>query len=184
MGKLNLEQDNNSSNIKIHDEIHELFEELKELEKKFEIFDIKKIEANEELIEFETETLEEFLPVEDIEEIKKPKFKDEIKKLEPKTEIKKEEIKKPVNPATFRFRFNNEGKFENIDLKKRKLKTKSKKRFILKRIKIRKKEKTESGEIEEKSKFSKLKIGLAKLKRVIPNRSIDAEKTDEIAKEE
>jgi len=184
MGKLNLDYDNNSSNTQLNDEIYELFEELKILEKKFEIFEIKKIEEKEDLIQVETENLEEFLPIEDVEEIKKSIFKHKIKKLEPKSEIKIEKIKKPIDPVTFRFRYNNEGKFENIDLKKRNLKTKSKKRFILNRIKIRKKEKYLSGETEEKSKFSRLKKVLVKLKRVIPNKSIEVEKTEEIAKEE
>ncbi len=184
MGKLNLEQSENSSDINIHDEIHDLFEEIKKMEKKFENFIINKVEIDEELINAETETLEEFLPVEDKEEIKEQVFVDEVKNLEPKNKIKKEDIGKSINPVTFRFRFNNEGKLENIDIKKRKLKIKSKKPFILKRIKFRKKEKTESKEVEEISKFSKLKAGLAKLKRVIPNKTIEVEKTEEIVKEE
>jgi hypothetical protein len=113
--------------------------------------------------------------IEDIEDIKKPIFKNKIKK---------EKIIKSIDPVTFRYRFNNEGKFENIDLNKRKLKTTSKKSFILKRIKIRKKEKTESTETEKKSIYSKFKTGLAKLKRVIPNRSIEGEEKQVIAKEE
>jgi len=185
MGALNLRQGDNFSDIKIYDEIHKLLEEIKELEKKFEKFDIEKIEEKEELVEFEEpEILEEFQIVQDKEEIKNPKFKNEVKKLEPEFRIKKVKIEKQINPVTFRYRFNNEGKFENIDLKKRKLKTKYKKSFILKRIKIRKKERIVSKDINEKSKFTKLKIGLAKLKRVIPNKSIEVEKTEETANKE
>ena len=184
MGKLNLEQSKNASNTNTLDEIDDLFEEIKKFEKQFENFVINKVELDEELMDAETETLEEFLPVEDTDEINKPIFEDEVKNLEPKTDIKDEFIRKPINPVTFRFRFNNEGKLENLDIKKRKLKIKSKKSFILKRIKIRKKEKNESEEIEEISRFSKLKAGLAKLRRVIPNKTTKVENTEELVKEE
>ena len=184
MGKLNLEQNKNASNTNTLDEIDDLFEEIKKFEKQFENFVINKIELDKELIDAETETLEEFLPVEDTDEINKPISENEVKNLEPKTEIKDEFIRKPINPVTFRFRFNNEGKLENLDIKKRKLQIKSKKPFILKRIKIRKKEKNESEEIEEISRFSKLKSVLAKLKRIIPNKTTEVENTEELVKEE
>ena len=54
----------------------------------------------------------------------------------------------------------------------------------MKRIKIRKKEKNESEEIEEISRFSKLKSVLAKLKRIIPNKTTEVENTEELVKEE
>ena len=88
MGVLNLRQEANFSDIKVHDEIHDLFKEIKEFEKKFEKFNIEKIELKEELIEFEPEILEEFQIVEDIEETNEPKFEDENKKLESEKRIK------------------------------------------------------------------------------------------------
>jgi len=171
MGTLNLEKVNNSPKKYLHNEINELFEEIKELEKNFEKFDINTIEENEESNLIEFAELEEFQTIEDLAEIKKPIC-----------ETEKEKIEKPINPVTFRFRFNNEGKFENIDIKKPKLNTKSKKSFILKRIKIRKKENTESKETEAKLKFSKLKKVLSKLKRVIQNKSKEVEKPQQITK--
>jgi len=201
MGQLNLEKSNNFSDSKVNDEILELIDEIKEFEKKFEKYNLKKIKVKEEKIESEPEILEEFQPIDEreeqidaepeileefqsIEEIKEPISNDKIKNLGPEPEIRKEKIKKSTNPATFRIRFNDEGKFENVDVIKRTLKTKSKKRFILKRIKIRRKEKTESEETEEKSRLSKLITGLAKLKSIIPNRSTEIENTEETAKEE
>jgi len=223
MGNLNLEKDTNYSNTNPQDEIHQLFEDIKRFEKKYENFDIEKIDVKEqqiyvepeiseefqpfdvnekqieaetelseefveldekvEKIDFKAETLTEFQPIEDIEESKKPKFKFKIRKLKPRTEVEKGKIEKPINPTTFRFRFNDEGKFENIDLKKSKLKIKTKKPFSLKAIKIRKKTKTDSQDEEKNLRFSKLKTGLAKLKRVIPNKSSENKITDENKKE-
>jgi len=200
MQQPNLEKSNNFSDTNVNDGILELIKDIKEFEKKFEKYNLKKIEVKEEKIESEPENLEEFQPIDareerieaepevleefqSIEEIKEPIFKDDFKNLEPELETEKEKIKS-INPATFRIRFNDEGKFENVDVVKRKLKTKSKKQFILKRIKIRRKEKTESEETEEKSRFSKLKTGLSKLKSIIPNRSTEIENAEETEKEE
>ena len=182
MGALKIEQENNSTKNKFQDEIYLLFKEVKELEKKFENFSINKIELNEELDLVEFEELEKFQSIETIEDIEKPSNEDTAQKLKHISEINKEKIEKQINPATFRFRYNNEGKFVNIDIKKRKLKTKSKKSFILKRIKIRKK--TKSDTIEEKSKLLIFKTVVAKLKKVIPNKSKEPAKVEQIVKEE
>ncbi len=179
MGALKIEQENNSTKNKFQDEIYLLFKEVKELEKKFENFSINKIELKEELDLVEFEELEEFQSIETIE---KPSNNDNAQKLKHISEINKENIEKQINPATFRFRYNNEGKFVNIDIKKRKLKTKSKKSFILKRIKIRKK--TRSDTIEEKTKSLIFKTVVAKLKKVIPNKSKEPVKVEQIVKEE
>jgi hypothetical protein len=65
MGEFNSGQVNNSSNTKIQDEILELIEEIKEFEKKFEEYDIKKTDLKEIQIEAEPEILEEFQPIEE-----------------------------------------------------------------------------------------------------------------------
>ena len=144
MSDLNLRNDNSTS-IKNHEEILTKLEEIKKIEKLFPAFVIEELQIIDDLIEVERKP-EEFIP-----------FK---------------EPREPATPTVFRLRFTEDGKLENIDLKK----PKPKKEIIptLKKTKNKKKvEKKESKANDEESKISKLKNGLnkiGKLKKVIPSR--------------
>ena len=144
MSGLNQKQDN-STYIKNHEEVLSLLEEIKQFEQKYPAFEIDELTYNDELIEIEQKP-EYFVPLE------KPK--------------------EPATPTVFRLRFTDEGKLENIDIKKPKPKDENKP-SLLKKIKIKKKtDKKESKSSEGKSKLSGLKGSLnkiSKLKRIIPS---------------
>lgn len=174
---------NNTSPARTHKEILQLLEEIKEFEKKFGEYDLETIEVDEEIIEVEHEEPKKEEPVPPVEEIKKPKLKEKLKKLKPKHDVKKEKL---VTPTTFKLRFNEEGKLENIDIKKFKSKPKTKRHLKLRKSKVEKKEKTEGEVKEETSRLSKLKGGLSKLgrlKKAIPTKSKTSEEKEE-SKEE
>jgi len=153
MSDLNL-RDDTSTSIKSHQEILAKLEEIKQFEQLFSAFVIEELKINDDLIEVEPKP-EVFIP-----------FK---------------EPREPATPTVFRLRFTEDGKLENIDLKKPKPKKEIKP--ILKKIKNKKKvEKKESKEINAESKLSKLKSGLdiiKKLKRVIPSRNTKEEEIEE-----
>jgi len=196
MDELDSEQDNTISFAKTHEEILEMIEEIKKLEKKFIGYDFEETEVefiavDEDVVEFievEEDKLEQFesTPIE--QETKKPGLKEKLKisrifKARPKVQ-KEDAEEKPITAATFKIRFNEAGELVNIDLKKPKSRPESKKRFDLKKIMIRRKGKTEKKEkaeetekeaetTEKKSKISKLRGGLGKigmLKKAIPHR--------------
>ena len=98
------------------------------------------------------------------------KYKEELE-LDEDTESLKE---KPVPPAVFRIRFDEEGKLDNLDLKKPKPKPdlkasvkKINKLSNLKKIKKKgKSEKSAEAETEKGGKFSKLKGGIGKVSKI------------------
>lgn len=201
MDELDSEQDNTISFAKTHEEILEMIEEIKKFEKKFighnfEETEVEFIPVDEDVVEFievEEDKLEQFEPIPIEQETKKPGLKEKLKiskifKARPK--VQKEEVEaKPITAATFKIRFNEAGELVNIDLRKPKPKPESKKRFDLKKLKIKRKGKTEKIEkaketekeavtTEKKSKISKLKGGLGKigmLKKAIPHRRKESE---------
>ena len=153
MRDINLKEENSTS-FKDHEEILAILEELKQFEQRYPAFQIEEPILNEELIEVEPKP-EKFVP-----------FK---------------EPGAPATPTVFRIRFTEDGKLENIDLKKPKPKKEF--RFSLKKIKSKKRvDKKESKSNAEKSKISKLKDGLkkiGKLKKVIPSRNKQEEEPEE-----
>ena len=192
MNDPDLDRLNNTSITKTHEEILEMLEEIKEFEKKYGELGYEGSVIGEDLTELEYVTFEEIeteLPIFNEIEPELPIFK-EIEKLKPKI-IKKnkfkikfrkkekiEKIDRPINPTIFRLRINNEGKLENIDIKKQQPRKKI-------NISFRKKDKGEEKSSEGKSKFDKLKSGLNKIKRLIPIRKKEEEpQTEETEKKE
>ena len=158
------------------------------MKKKYGIFETEEPKITKEVPEIEYLTFEEIQPelplFKEIEE-KKPTIFEKSKKFKIKFGKKRDkivpkEIKKhisliPSTPTTFRLRINKDGILENIDVKKPKPRPKIK-------IKFRRKEKKESEGSEEKSKFSKLKRGLSKIKRIIPKRGKEENESEETEK--
>jgi len=178
MDETDLNQIDNSSITKTHEEILEMLEEIKEFEKKYGLYEIDKpiIETNFSEIEYVNfEEIEPDLVIfKEITE-KKVKIIDRIKNL--KFDFKKlrkkdasEEIRLPKNPTTFKLRINEKGVLENIDFKKPQPKKKI-------RINLRRKDKKESS--EGKSRFGKIITGLNKIKRIIPKRGKEEESETE-----
>ena len=154
--------------IKTHEEILKIIEEIKEFENKYQEYDLSEIQSGEDFIEVDNE-LEEF-----VEAI--PLNKEEPRKrVIFKRQKVKEKVQKEIKPTIFHLRLNDDGKLENIDIKKPQAKKKG-------RFKFRRK-KTEEGEIKEKkdkiSKVSKFKGGFSKLKKAIPSRKKKSEDTTE-----
>jgi len=180
MGDSDFKKNDSSVNAKSNREIYSLLKEIKDFEKKFEEDENLLIKAEEELIEVETEFFEEVEPgsIKICEKEKEPQI------LKLKFKSKKNKVKKIVNPATFRLRFNKNGNLENIDFKKRKLKNKSNKRFNLNILKIIRGDKSKSTDEENESKFSKLREGLGKLKRIIPTKSKEVKTSERTDSEE
>ena len=190
MDELDSEQDDTISFAKTHEEILEMIEEIKKFEKKvighdFEETEVEFIEVDEDVVEFvevEEDKLEQFEPIPIKEETKKPGLKEKLKInriFKSRSEVQKEKVEaKPITAATFKIRFDEAEELVNIDFKKPKPKPESKRRFDLKRLRIKRRRKTEKTEketetSEKKSKFSKLNGGLGKigkLKKAIPHR--------------
>lgn len=170
----NLSEDTTAS-CKTHEEINQLLEEIKEFENRYKEFDFKKIEIEEEIVEVKEPKIEEKVIVEK-HTPKKSKIKDKLGKLKINRNPLKEKI---VEPATFKLRFNEMGKLENIDIKKFEPKKSTKKLFNFRK----KKTKNDGAEVKENtSKFSKLKGSLgkiAKIKKIIPSRSKSSEVKEE-----
>jgi len=196
-----------SSNIKTHEEILELLDEVKRFEKEFEDFEVaprSEVEEKEEFIEVEHETTTvdtvKLIPLKTKE--KKAKYKKRFRhpifriKFRTRSEVKK--LREEKKAATFRIRFDEEGKLVNLDVKKPKpskekpKKLSLKKLFVLKKLIKRGKGETEETETKsepegEGSKFSKLKGGLGKLgklKGIIPGRLKKEKETEEAKTEE
>lgn len=182
---------------KTHEEILKMLDEIKDFEKKYQEYDLKKIEEVEEFIEVERDlvefidvekdTLKQIEPVPLKPDIIKPILKNKIRKrkkyrvrIRRRPEIKKEKpVAKVITPATFKIRFNEGGELVNIDLRKSKLKPKSRKHLRIRKSKIKNEEKIENE--GKKSKRLKLKGGLGKisyLKKAIPHRSKKEEETE------
>ena len=87
MSNLKLKQEN-SPEIKKHEDILAIIEEIKQFEQRFPEFEIEESEVEEELIEIEQKPKEFELPIKQ---------------------------KKPTSPTVFRLRFTEDGKLENID---------------------------------------------------------------------
>ena len=186
------QKDKNLTITKTREEILAMFEEIKTFEKKFCSHEI--IDNNEEeFIEFEPVFLEVFEP-----EPPEPEFDTvAISEKEKKIKIKEKSAKvKTVDPTTFKIRFDGNGQLVNLELKKPKLKAKKESKLNsklgskLKKVRRRKKDKTEASDtkIEETSKASKLKSGIGKigkiknigkLKNVIPRRGKKKETVEE-----
>ena len=109
------DNENFNSDVKTHQEITLLIDELKEFENKFCEYEVR----HEDLVEF-VEVVEEFKP---ISEIKKSSLSTKRKKLFPKLKTKRSipeetKVEKDIKAATFTFRLNEQGKLENLDARK------------------------------------------------------------------
>ncbi|RLF92592.1 hypothetical protein DRN50_08675 [Thermococci archaeon] len=196
-----------SSDVKTHEEILELLDEVKRFEKEFEDFEVaprSEVEEKEEFIEVEheTTTIDTVKPIPLKTREKKAKHKKRFRhpifriKFRTRAEVKK--LREEKKAATFRIRFDEEGKLVNLDIKKPKpskekpKKLSLKKLFVLKKLIKRGKGETEETETKSKpegegSKFSKLKGGLSKLsklKGIVPGRSRKEKKSEETKTEE
>ena len=179
MNEMSVEQgDTIRSETKTHEEILVIIKEIKGLEEKFMSGDFFK-DYQIEFLEVEDEFIEiEHPPIEQREHII---FEEVTVEDEVETELEE----KIIYPAVFRIRFNEEGKLENLDLKKAKpkphLKSDLKKLKVLKKIKII----GRKGESRiEKVRLSKIKdtIGkISKIRNVIPG---IGKKEEEPVKEE
>jgi hypothetical protein len=180
MDETDLNQIDNSSITKTHEEILEMLEEIKEFEKKYGVYETDKSIIDTEFSEIEYVNFEEIEPdlviFKEIKE-KKANIIDRIKNL--KFDFKKlrkkeapEETRLPKNPTTFRLRINEKGVLENIDFKKPQPKKKIK-------INLRRKNKKEKESSEGKSKFGKIISGFNKIKRIIPKRGKEEESETE-----
>ncbi len=207
MDDLNSDKNNSINLIKSHAEILEIIDEIKELEKKFQDYEIEKINFDEELIEVDDDHIDfvdldggeiNFIEIDQdkikqfgldnnslVKNKKKPKKRIRLRLFKSKDKDFKEEIKYEIrNPTIIKLRVNDEGKLVNLDLKEST--QKSKQSSFLKKISLRRGKKTEEKEpSEKKSKGSKLKgsLGkLGKLKKAIPGKG-KKEKTAEAPKE-
>ena len=180
--------------VKTHEEILQLIEEIKEIERSFD-----EIEIEEPLIqEWETlkpETTQEevkIIPIKsEIEEGKKKKHALFRIKRRSRSEVKR--IKREKQYATFKLRFDEQGNLVNLDFRKSKPKsekTKSKFKLPINLKKLIRKGKGESETTEESPAGEKKGIGgklknvlgmVSKLKNAIPGRG---KKTEEAPKEE
>jgi hypothetical protein len=137
----------NPTYLKNHEEILSILEEIKKFEQRYPAFEFEEPTNSEELIEIEPKP-DIFVPL--------------------------EKTRESAKPTVFRLRFTEDGKLENIDIKKPKTK-KTTKSGILKTINIKKnKEQKDSKSKEDESKISRLIDGLkniSRLKRVIPSKN-------------
>lgn len=199
MEESDYKQDSNIYVPKTHEEILKMLEEIKDFENKYQEFDLESIkddveflEVEKDLVEFidiEKDTLKQIKPVPLKPDKIKPILKDKKRKrkiyrvrIRKRPKIKKEKPEaKVITPATFKIRFNEGGELVNIDLRKSKLKPKSRKHLRIRKSKIKNEEKIENE--GKKSKILKLKGALGKigyLKKAIPHRS---KKEEEIESE-
>lgn len=168
-----MKKQNDNFNIKSHKEILELIDEIKEYEyliPDYEIIQPEKIE--EEIIEVDYNESSELNPLPIKKESRKNFFRKKILSNGDK-----------IKPATFKFRYDENGELVSSDFINYKFKTKNQKnkKFILNKLKSLRKSRKENkseGKKEKNSKKSKLKKGLGrigKLKRVIPNKDKKSE---------
>lgn len=169
------------SKIKNHSEIIQEIQEIKEIEEAIPEFDISDPMNENEFIDIDNnlEEFQEIKPIINPNLIKKPKTIKAIKiKKSTEKAKKKTKPKKTLNPTIFHLKINNEGKLENLDIKKPKIIDKKKINFISKRLK-RKKEKNVDKK-DKKIKIPNFKNGFSKIRKAIPsrgNKSKDSEKT-------
>ena len=182
------------SPVKSHEEILQLIQEIREIEKEFD-----RIEVEEPLVEeWKTVTpdtiAEEAKPIpikSEIEDGKKKKHALFRIKRRNRSEVKR--IKREKQYATFKLRFDEQGNLVNLDFRKPKPKpekTKGKFKLPINLKKLRRKDKGETESTEEAPAEEKKGIGgklkgalgiLGKLKNAIPGRG---KKTEEAPKEE
>ena len=117
--------------VKTHEEITELINELKDLEERYNKFEILDVEVKEELIEVEHSDLANSEKLVSESETKKPDLSKKSKKYQffrINDKQKSDTIvdKKPVKSATFKIRFDEAGNLVNTDFRKIKTKKPSK----------------------------------------------------------
>ena len=169
-----------NSYIKDHSEILKEIIELKEIEETITKFDISDLLIENEFIEIDNdlEEFQEIKPKIKPEPINKPKTVKTIKIRKPKfiKSKEKKKVQKTLNPTVFHLKINNDGKLENLDIKKPKIKDKKKNNFILKRFKD-KKVKTTDKKVK-KIKIPNFKNGILKIRKAIPFKSDKKEKSE------
>lgn len=177
--------------VKTHEEILELIEEIKEIEREFDNFELE-MPSDQKWEPVKPEIIvEEAQPIpikSEIEEGKKKKHALFRIKRRSKPEVQR--IKRQRQYATFKLRLDEQGNLINLDFRKpeprsKKSKGKFKIPFNLKKLRRRGKEETESTEAtpteEKKGIGGKLKGvlgGISKLKNVIPGRGKKTEKSE------
>jgi hypothetical protein len=177
--------------FKTHSEIEELFHELKELEEKYSDYKDIKPESKEELIEvgheeekinpspIKKEKIKIKTIIENVEKniLRKPNFHFKIKVRRGSSKNNTQKTVKEVQPTTFRLRINEQGKLQNIDLKKPNTTEKRKIKFSIKNRKKREKEQETTKETSILDKFKGIFSKIGNLKRAIPSKSNDSEET-------
>jgi hypothetical protein len=150
--------------VKKHEEIIKEIQEIIEFENRNKEYDLSESDIKEELIEVDNQ-LEEFTEtIPKIEE--EPKIRKKI--IVRRTKVK-QTTKKELNPTVFHLRLNEEGKLENLDIKKPEVKERKNRNFRLKR------NKKDKG----KSKFSIFKDGFDRIKKAIPSTTKETEEIEE-----
>lgn len=163
-----------SSTVKNHEEIMDMLTEIKEFEKRFPEYKIEE-ESRIDKIKAKTE-----IPQEKIKQKQKKKpFIFRIK-LRSKSKVKKR--KKERKPTTIKFRLTEEGNL--VDVNKKKIKPKKKhakflnfKKLIKRKEKGDKKEKSKSEITSFKDKIVSSLGKISALKKVIPTKETEEEKT-------
>ena len=188
-------QQRSKATAKTHEEIMKIMEELKAYEEKYKEYDLPAItvpgKIEEVLVEFEP-VGPEFLDTDSSKASLKDKFarrknKKTAQELEKPVEPEANETKpfkaKPTQDTVFKLRFGETGNLEMLGAKKPQVKQTKPETKGIKKLSLRRKNKTESETKEEKSKLSKLKGGAGKIKNIIPHRK-KKEETKEIKKQE
>lgn len=190
-------QQRSKTTVKTHEEIIAIMRELKAYEEKYKEYELSEITVPEKieevLVEFEP-VGPEFLDVESSKSSMKDKFahrknKKTMRELEKSVESEANETKlkqskaKPMQDTIFKLRFDETGNLEMLGVKKHPVKQTKPETKGVKKLSLRRKNKTESAPNEEKSRLSKLKGGAGKIKNIIPRRK-KKEETKEIKKRE
>ena len=182
----NFEGSDNS--IKSHEEIIAMIQEIKELEERFGSFDVVEIEEeSEDLIEVEHGELPKRKKISSPPALKKPEQKTKPivhKKLDKKQIFKVKVRSKPqvhkkraVKSATFKIRLDDKGNLVNLDFNKPKPETKTK-RSGLKKKTLQKDSKQKDNVETDETIGSRLKSKIGNLKRAIPGRKSNNEKSE------
>lgn len=187
-------QQRSKTTAKTHEEIMKIMGELKAYEEKYKEYELPAIAVPEKieevLVEFEP-VGPEFLDAESLEANSKDKFprrknKKDVQELEkpvePETKPKQSKTK-PTQDTIFKLRFGETGNLEMLGAKKHPVKQTKPENKGVKKLSLRRKNKTESEPKEEKSGLSKLKGGAGKIKNIIPHRK-KKEETKEAKKRE
>jgi hypothetical protein len=192
MGQPELGEKREHHSIKSHDEILELLKEIKKFEDENTLPEFKQesknieqdlvnfIDLDKDFVEFidlDPGLSKDMKPVGEVKveqnqliNKKKQRFKIKFRsRLEAKKWRKqKNKENKKINPATFRIRFDKEGKLVNIDFNKKKPKPKKQSKKI-------KEKKEKSKDSEKLSKIDRLKKVFTVLKRIIPVKKASSE---------